>query len=265
MRPEVLKKQLCATFCGSINVRPVPSGLAISSAFEDGSGDAISFYLSESADGFRIEDDGAYLSHLIARDISIDQGTRGQLLDAILGQAHAYWDRETLEIRSEVFPEVELSRRVVDFMSSLIRVRDLELITRDVVRSTFREDATAAIRQHFSDVAQIEENAAVDAAFAEFPADLVISPNDHDRGRRGAIYFVNSNDKLNEALLLLLEATQLNRTDFEVVALIEEPDLSMLSRRKFQRAQNRSLAMPIFRGDEAAAMAMIGRRLHLAA
>lgn len=265
MQPDVLKRQLCTTFCGSINVRPVPSGLAISSAFEDQTGDPISFYLSQSDDGFLIEDDGAYLSHLIAKDIPIDQGTRGQLLDAILDQAHAYWDRETLEIRSEVFPETEISQRVVNFISSLIRVRDLELMTREVVRSTFREDATAAIQKRYGNIANFEEDKPVYADFSEFPADLVIMPKETGRGRKGAIYFVNTNDRLNEALLLQMEAARLNRSDFEVIALIEEPDLKMISRKRFQRAQNRSLPMPIFRGDEEAAMTLIGRKLQMAA
>ena len=267
MQPEALKKQLCNTFCGSIIVRPVPSGLAISSAFEDTSGDPISFYLSGVEDeGFQIEDDGAYLSHLIAKDIPIDVGQRGQLLDSILGQAGAYWDRETYEIRSSIFPENEISRRVVDFLSSLIRIRDLELLTREVVRSTFREDAMAAIQSRFGDVANLNENAPVRRDFAEFPADLVLVPKDASPlTRLGAIYFVNTNDKLNEALLLQMEAQHLGRSEFEVIALLEEPGMRVISPRKFQRAQNRSLAMPIFRGDEDAAMTMIGRKLKLVA
>jgi hypothetical protein len=267
MRPEALKKQLCNTFCGSINVRPVPGGFAISSAFEDQSGDPISFYLSASDDGFQIEDDGSYLSHLIAKDVPIDQGTRGQLLDAILNQAHAYWDRETLEIRSDTFPESEISRRVVDFLSSLIRVRDLELLTRDVVRSTFREDATAAIQKRFGSIAKFNQDAPVDQDFPDFPADLVVTPalSAASAARAGAIYFVSASDKLNEALLLHMEAQHLKRTDFEIIALLEEPDMKMISHRKFQRAQNRSLAMPIFRGDEDAALNLIGRKLKLAA
>lgn len=161
MQPETLKKQLCKTFCGSINVRPVPSGLAVSSAFADSSGDPISFYVTSLDDGeIRIEDDGSYLSHLIARDIPIDQGSRGQLLDAILRQANSFWDRDTLEIRSSVFPESELSRRAIDFLSSLLRIRDLELLTRDVVRSTFRADAIAAIEAKYGEVATFSENAA---------------------------------------------------------------------------------------------------------
>lgn len=267
MRPETLKQQLCNTFCGSINVRPVSSGFAISSAFEDQSGDPISFYLSETDDGFRIEDDGGYLAHLIAKDVPIEQGARGQLLDAILGQGRAYWDRETLEIRSDIFPESEVSRRVVDFLSSLIRVRDLELLTREVVRSTFRDDATAAIMARFSNVANINENVQIDRDFADFPADLVIVPNEAAPAdaRPAAVYFVTVSDKLNEALLLQTEAQLLRRSDFEVIAMIEEPDMRAISRKKFQRAQNRSLSMPIFRGDEDAAMSMIARRLKLVA
>jgi hypothetical protein len=265
MEPEALKRRLCETFCGSIDVRPVPSGLAISSAFEDQSGDAISFYLAELEDGFQIEDDGAYLSHLIAKDIPIDQGARGQLLDAILEQGHAHWDRETLEIRSSTFPESEISRRVVDFMSSLMRVRDLELITREVVRSTFREDATKEIHSRFKLIAVFSEDEPVNSSFSDFPADLVVKPLDDapPDARPGAIYFVNSSDKLNEALLLHYEADKLNRRDFEIIALIEEPAMRMISHRKFQRAQNRSLTMPIFRGDEEGAISMIGRRLNL--
>jgi hypothetical protein len=67
---------------------------------------------------------------------------------------------------------------------------------------------------------------------------------------------------LNEALLLQLDAQLLKRNDFAVVTLIEEPEMKMISRRRFQRAQNRALAVPILRGDEEAAITMIGRNLN---
>src|SRR4051812_11037242 len=101
---DLLSQKLCKTFCSGITVNPVASGYAISSAFEDDSGDKISFYLSPALDGFyQIEDDGSYLAHLAAKDIPIGEGTRGQLLDAILSKADAYWDKETLEIRTTSF------------------------------------------------------------------------------------------------------------------------------------------------------------------
>lgn len=262
MRADDLKKALCKAFCVAVDVRPVATGFAISSAFADHSGDPISFYLAETPDGFQAEDDGSYLANLIARDIQFDQGSRGHLLDAILSQSDAYWDRESLEIRSAPFEKAEVARRVIDFMSALIRVRDLELLTREIVRSTFREDAIAAMRQAYQDKAEFDEDAPVNREFSEFPADLVIRPR--QGGRIGAVYFVNTDAKLNEALLLQMDVQARHADYLNVIAMIEEPDMKAVSRRKFQRAQNRSLLMPIFRGDEAAATSMIGRQLGLA-
>ena len=264
MFAEAFSRELCSTFCGAIDVRAVPSGFAVSSAFEDSSGDRITFYLTESEEGFQIEDDGDYLAHLIARDIPIHEGTRGQLLDAILAQGRAYWDRETFEIKSGIFPANDLSKRTIEFLSSLIRVRDLELVTREVVRSTFREDVVSALTRRFGSAVHISEHAVVANDFAEFPADIVVQPGATAPGARaGAIYLVNSNDKLNEALLAFQDAQIQERQDFSVVAMIEEPDMKVISRKRFQRAQNRSLPMPIFRGDEEAAMSRIARELRL--
>jgi hypothetical protein len=259
MTPETLEKLLCSTFCGAVDVRAVPSGLAVASAFKDGSGDPMTFYVTSSEDGVIIEDDGGYLSHLQALDIPFEAGQRGQLLDAILQQGGAYWDRESFEIKTTAFTEEELGRRAIEFMSALIRVRDLELLTREVVRSTFREDAIAALQRTFSGVAVIEEEAVLDSELSEFPADVVIRPRG-EAAAPTAVYFVHSNDKLSEALLLQTETLILDRRDVKVIALLEDADMKSISRKRFQRAQNRSLPMPIFRGDEEASMRMIAER-----
>lgn len=263
--PEALRNALCKTFCSSVSVNAVPSGYAISTVFTDRSGDLIGFYLANDGEGYRIEDDGEYLARLIGMGIPIDQGNRGQLLDAILEQAQASWDRDTFEIRTTHIAEPELGKRITEFISALIRVRDLELLTRDIVRSTFREDAIAALEKRYSEVATFNENEAIDRNFREFPSDLVIRPKMPAKALAGAIYFVTSNDKLNEALLLQYEADKQRRNDFRIIALLEEPNMKLISHRRFQRAQNRSLPMPIFRGDEDAAIEMVGRSLALLA
>lgn len=251
-------KQLCERFCSSVSVHPVPAGFAVSTAFSDQSGDRLTFYIVRSEDGLRLEDDGSYLSQLVANDVPLTQGTRSEILDAILDQSEAFWDKETLEIRTPDFPERELPQRAISFLSALLRARDLELFTRDNVRSTFRDDAIAAIQGAFGSSAQIEEDASI---MPEFEADLVLSV---PTGLRGAVYFVTSNEKLTEALLLQTEAQRLGvDQNLRVIALLEDADLRQLSRRKFQRAQNRGLVMPIFRGDEVAALSAIGSRLGL--
>jgi hypothetical protein len=129
------------------------------------------------------------------------------------------------------------------------------------VRSTFREAAITAIIERFGQVANIDQDVAVHKDFGDFPSDAVVKPK--HSGKAGAIYFVNTNEKLAEALLLQQEAKLKQRTDFSVIALIEEPNMRLISRRKFQRAQNRDLTMPIFRGDEEAALDQIERKLEL--
>jgi surfactin synthase thioesterase subunit len=74
-----------------------------------------------------------------------------------------------------------------------------------------------------------------------------------------AVYFVSSSERLSEALLLQQEVASQSRDDIAVVALLE--DLTEIPRFKFQRAQNRNVIMPIFRGDEDASMNFIGSRI----
>jgi hypothetical protein len=257
--PAKLKNALCAEFCSAFEIHPVASGYAVSSVFTDRSGDRISFFVVTEGESYRLEDDGEYLARLVASGIEIERGQRGQLLDAILESEDAYWERDTFEIKTGAFGEAALAKRASSFLSALIRARDLELLTRDFVRSTFREDATTAIIERLGQVANIDQDIAVHKDFADFPSDLVIKPK--RLGKPGAIYFVSTNEKLAEALLLQQEAKLKARTDFSVVALVEEPNMPLISRRKFQRAQNRDLAMPIFRGDEEAALDQIERKL----
>lgn len=258
--PQIIKDRLCRAFCSEIEARAVPAGLALSTAFSDNVGDRLGFYLIEGPDGLFIEDDGQFLADLIGLGIPIDQGARGQLLGAILREADAYWDQDSFEIRTESFPEDEVGERLVRFLSALIRVRDLELLTRENVRSTFREDTIFELTKAFGGKIDVEENKPLSLGFSEFPVDIIVQPKE-PTGKSAAIYLATANDKLNEALLFRMELEARNDTRAAVFALIEEPDMRQVSRRVFQRAQNRRLAMPIFRGDETAAMNLIGREI----
>ncbi len=258
-----LEKALCSTFCSSITVNPVPCGYAVSTLFKDRSGDRLGFYVVEDEDGYRIEDDGEYLSRLIASGIDVQNGQRNTLLEGILMNGHAHWDVDTFEIKTESFPAPELPKRMVSFISSLIRVRDLELLTREVVRSTFKEDAISAIEERFGEVANFDENAPIMPQFKEFPSEMNIRPK--AMGKPAAVFFATNSSKLDEAVMLKQEAKLAGQKDFAIVAMIETADMANISKRKFQRAQNRSIIMPIFRGDEENALSLIAERMDVAA
>lgn len=254
---ETLKSVLSRTFCEAIEVRPVPMGLAVRSPFDDNSGDNLTFYVRETGDGYQLEDDGSYLPHLVAAGIDIERGQRRQLLDNILASSGAYWDTETLEIKSR--PLTNVSDGVVNFMSALMRVRDLELLTKEIVRSTFREDAIEAISSALHRDFTIETNAQLSREFSENPADVVLTPR--DGGRKLGVFLVNNPTPFVEAELLHSEIEKEGlHHQFGAAALIEDMQkIPIIGSKRFQRAQNRGLPMPVFRGDENAAMSALSR------
>lgn len=63
--------------------------------------------------------------------------------------------------------------------------------------------------------------------------------------------------------MLQYELESRKTSGFRVFAMMEDSGHKLVSQKKFQRAQNRSLAMPMFRGDETGAVDMIGRELGL--
>lgn len=256
---QALEKALCSTFCGAIIVNPVPCGFAISAAFTDPSGDRIGLYVVADGENYHLEDDGEYLAQLTAIGVDFDKGQRQQFLESILETAGASWDRDTYEIKTGAFEGNDLTAKVVQFLSALMRIRDVERLTRDFVRSMFREDATAAILERFGEVANIDERRAVSARFPDYLPDLVIRPK--LEGRRTAVFLASSPVPFQEAELLRAEIEKEGQqNDIAVVALIEDPDkINVISPRRFQRAVNRGLAVSIFRGDEPAAMTAIAR------
>jgi hypothetical protein len=255
-----LEKALCSTFCEAITVNPVPCGFAVSAGFKDPSGDRIGFYVIADGDNYHLEDDGEYLTQLVALGIDVEKGQRQQFLASVLETVGAAWDHDTYEIKTGAFEERELKVRIVQFLSALMRIRDLELLTRDFIRSTFREDATAAIMERFSEVANIDERKPVSTEFPDYLPDLVIRPK--GEGRRTAVFLASTTVPFQEAELLLAEIEKEGRqSEVTVVALIEDTDkINVISPRRFQRAINRGLPVSIFRGDEPAAMSVIARQ-----
>lgn len=249
---SALKDVLSRTFLDNIDVRSVPMGLAVRSPFSDGSGDPVTFYVRETGDGYQLEDDGEFLSHLVASGVDIERGQRRQLLDSVLSTCGAIWDPETFEIRS--LPISDVAAASVNFLAALIRVRDLELLTRETVRSTFRDDAIAAIEEQLGERFAIDRNSPLADAFSDNPADLVLSPK--GAGRRLGVFLVNSPTPFLEAELLHSEIQRQGASDrFESVALIEDfPKVTAIGAKRYQRAVNRGLPMSFFRGDERASV-----------
>lgn len=238
MKSEDLKSMICREFCGGLSVVTVPAGFAVSSDVMMSFGDPINFYLVEVEPGeFAIEDDGDFIATAIATGLYSDAGTRASLLDSMLEEHHAYLDRDTCQMKRDSVPGEAPARAALTFMSAMIRARDILLLNRENVASTFADDVRTAIRNDLSDEFEID-----DETDADNPADVLLKSK--RTGRRAAlIYAANSNEKLMAALLRHQER---HDDDAPVIAVLSGLK-GGVSTRRFEMAQNRGLLMPFFR------------------
>ncbi|QNP81835.1 DUF1828 domain-containing protein [Agrobacterium tumefaciens] len=258
--PGSVLNALHSSFTDAISVRSVPFGLAINSPFYDESGDSVAFYARESEEGLTLEDDGSFIPSLIASGIDVESGQRRFILDQLLKDGGAYLDPDTFEIKTPAFPSSSLGPASVRFLATLLRVKTLETMTREVVRSTFKEDAVSAIEKFLSDEFRIEEKTILTDDLSDFPADVVLRPRDPRKKALG-LFLVNNSTQLLEADLLRHEIDNQHMSNVvKSVALIEDTKkIPLIGDKRYQRAVNRGLPTLFFRGDEKAAMAGLSR------
>ena len=138
---DALRKLLCERLCEDVMVERRPDdALMLRTHFAFPDGDRYPIHLSEAASGgLRLSDRGHTLMHIsYEHDVdSFMDGTRGMLLERIMGENGLQWDGGAfcLDTAPERLPEA-----VFHFGQALTRVHDLTLLSRTNVGSTFYDD-----------------------------------------------------------------------------------------------------------------------------
>jgi hypothetical protein len=145
-------------------------------------------------------------------------------------------------------------------MSMLDRVAALSAMRPELVMSTFREDAVKRIKDELAEKVPISEREPVSRALSEFEPDLILRAPDR---APVAIFIAVSDARLNEAIFLRFVADYEAKEPCSVVAVIEKEGIRLISGRVRQRAQNRLDALPVYYGEESAAVARIAREAAL--
>ena len=255
-----LRDGICKTFCGDLAVKVLPSGIAVTTTFQDAVSDPIACFIERDDAGWYMADDGHFLSDTVARGIDIQTGARKDFLDRILAPVGAWCDLRNLEIRTHTQQTVPGPDDILRFITALVRARDVTFWSRERIRSTFKDDAYKALAERFAERADLWRSAPVDDTLQEFPADAVLRPRVKNGGLASttAVFIVQVLDTMNEALMLWMEARAQHRSDIRVAALVEDGTINLGSN-KAQRAFNRIDATAIYRGDETAAIDRIER------
>lgn len=241
-----LKQSLCEEFCGSLSVRKVPVGYAIGTGQAGADGDQLGFYVigPDISGRFRIEDDGMSIPMIEGKGIDLQSKTRREAFKSLMDEYGVFFDDNSRELTTSSLSEPDVASAAMRFMSFLLRVQDLVLLSQDKVANTFREDALKLIHNKFDGRAEIFENRVIDEAVGEFAADIAIfAPH-----RPPVALFLGSSDnRIYEALLLQSHAEH-KGIECSVVALLENH--KSVSQKQFARATNHLDAVPLFRGHE---------------
>lgn len=254
-----MKTELCRAFCDEISVKEVPIGLAISTAFRRSDGDAVGFYVvrDKSRAGFaRLEDDGTTVPYLEASGVDFETQTRAVAFQELLVEYDAEFDDDEAVIRTRTMRENDLPRAAMRFVALLLRLSDFLLLRQEHVESAFKEDAAKRIKEAVGDKARIEENEPVSARLKEVTPDLVLRAGSRNPV---AVFLANSAQRVNDAIFLQMAALYEAKQPVSVIALLERE--TSISRELRQRAANRLTTLPVYTGDEEAAIQRIEREV----
>ena len=162
---------------------------------------------------------------------------------------------ERAELVSLPISQERVPQAAMKFVALLLRLQDLVLLTPERAASTIREDASREIYDALKGRAEITENESI-APGIEFPADLIIRAPQRDPV---AVFLAMSEQRVLEAVVAQMAALYEAHTPCSVIALLEKD--SSVTRKMRKHASNRLTAMPIFEGDQAAAIARIQREV----
>jgi hypothetical protein len=248
-----MKADLCKAFCDELSVRDVPAGLAVSTGFSLSGGEPLGFYIvgPDLTGRFRIEDDGTTMPLIEASGIDLETQTRAEAVAQMLEEYGAFYNPDSGELATPPLASEAIPARALKFVALLLRLQDLLLLRPERVASTFKEDATKAIKDAIGSRAVVYEERAP-APGVDIPADVLIEAP----GRPlVAVFLAQTEQRVLEAVLAQMAATYEAQADTAVVALLEKD--SSISRRVRQRAVNRLAALPIYEGEERIAIQRI--------
>jgi hypothetical protein len=252
-----MKQELCKAFCDQLIVRQVPAGLAVSTAFTFAQTEPVGFYIvgPDPLGRYRIEDDGTTIALIEAEGIDLETQTRAEAVAELLTEYDASYNADSGELVTVPVPENQIPGAALKFVALLLRLQDLILLTPERAASTFKEDAIRAIRTSIGSRAEIKENEPI-AEGIEFPADLIIhAPNREPV----AVFLAMSEQRVLEAVVAQMAVTYEAHASCSVIALLEKD--GSVGRKMRTRASNRLAAMPIFEGDQKAAIHRIEREV----
>lgn len=254
-----MKQLICDAFCASLEVRSVPAGYAVCTPYSNADGDPLLLYfVRDGSHRWRIEDDGSQVPLLEANGVDLSGRARGEVFDTLLVEYGVSFDKDTRTLHSPSLAEAELGSAAVRFAALLLRLQDLALLSPQITRNNFREDALAALHAAFDGRAHMAEHAAISPELVGQEADVVITAP-IPSAAPVAIYFGTSEERALQALVVKMEAERYREIAASIVLMVERSKENPVKGATLGLAMSRLDAVVSFRDSQQDTMDKISR------
>lgn len=230
-----LQNKICTAFCDGFRVREIPKGYSITSPFTWMESEPLTFYASEKGGKIKFEDSGASLMYLedIAGDLTTD--TRMETVRELARQHHVNYDDDNVTFSSQWMDAAQAGRGVIDFLSFMNRLQDLQFLSREKAENLFREDLIECIKSHFTDGYVVRERHEISPDKGGYISDVFVEANN---GASAAVYAATAEVKVLEALLAADLVRRENLTSITPILVFEDFITSPISQKNRKRSMN---------------------------
>tara|TARA_R110002110_G_scaffold3305_4_gene16858 strand:- start:2824 stop:3537 length:714 start_codon:yes stop_codon:yes gene_type:complete len=236
----------------------VPVGYAVATPVAWFSGDQITFYVRIEGDMARLEDSGTLLLELESQGLDLTSESRREALSDIMGAHCVTLDEEDCLFLSEWVPVDNVASLVPEFLAFLTRSQDLTLLSRDRVRSTFREDLAEALQEGFGDSATITFSEPLIADLPQYRVDIVVR---HKNGKIAAVFPATSDATVLRAVLFSVEMERHNITGIVPFLVYESMKQGAVTNQSREIATNADLEFGVWSGGSDAVVGKVQRYL----
>lgn len=253
----------CEAFCQGVALREVPIGYVVSTPFSIADGEPLAIYLrrSESEPGcFRIEDDGMTVVALEEHGIDLESEARHKEIVRILENHGANYSESAHVFHTDYMAEDDLASAIFPFISMMIRIFDISLMSPEKARNTFLDDLQNFIEKNFSGRAEIEYRSQPSIELTDYIADIVIRA---PTGGVLAIYAGTSEVKALEALLLGHKVKEIGADFIRPMVVLESAKPKQIKERTLARIFNSDALVTSMDGEELSISAKMAESIAL--
>jgi len=256
INPANLARDLSAALSAAIEVEAVnPSEVQVHTPFRFADGDELVIHLREApGGGLEWSDTGHTFMHLSYwMDISaLESGNRAQLLDSHLMQfsAHESDGELLLPINGD-----QLGSSLFQFVQLLLHITDLDLLSREMVRSTFMEDFRQLMRDSFGDHAHMDYVDLERDPNRNYPIDCLLN----NRPRPVAVFALANDDRCRDATITLHQFREWGRDLFSTGVFEDQEQINRKVLARFTDACDKQFSS--LSGQEQAVVGYLQREL----